>query len=1098
MLISTKKNELPDYFQVQKHITEDEVLYLGFELEIDDKMVDSVKDFTAFADRIVLRSGVKLRLHGRRLTLVARIIEANGCHIDTSGAGAAKDYTAGQLPKTGDIGGSGSGKGGRGDNGKEGSSGQRGGDVTIAAETLTGDLVVLTDGGAGGRGQDGGKGGPGGPGDDGADAIIPGLHIAGSRITPAEHGKTGGIGGPGGDAGPSGDGGDAGFITIAWEKQVGKIEMQSHGGRGGEAATAGHGGDGGIGGAGGRMATRGSGLLNGLIWTLGKRTQSGKTGKTGDQGSGGIEGMDGQSRYPVNEKISQSEAYLRDLPSSKEQQQLSLHIANLKYMQRDFSGALQVYEWLHKTSPVAGSDLGDMGKVDFSQICGVLNYRNRHSYVFLKNGTYCRYSTVSGHFDSGPVDISEFDGLSGLGSEIVAVVDYQVLNGKIYFFLTSGRYIRFDVKSGKTDSSIAKVETGWKGLGPYADKIVAAITHGDSTRFILNDGTFVVFSAINDKLTVGPMLIEDGFTNYAKTDRICAAVNWLSVDNSIVLFFDDGTCLQTGYTGRLGRRLKAEVTSCAKLFGVPTQSVVDQRVALHWRVDALVHQLRQGQDFFGGFCNHVPASDLDHYQDLLDSLFETGNTINDQLQIYVNESKSESERLAAFKNALDTKVKEFDHFGKVKQQLMDKLASTSKSIDDQTTAKADMQQQLLDADRAFQSAVENRMPHCSFEEILTCVTAIVTIVTTAETGLGEIEAVVELEGESATFTNYVKRITKIAKSADEIRKQWSTVSNFVTSKLPDSTKIPVPQQDFDEAMKPFLDLPEAQKYKSVMHAFVQLCQDRNAQVMRYNRINLRLRELDNEVTQTKAALDEIQSNLAAVRDSSLPLNRAYMMGLANNNRAQILRYLYDEIQAYNFCQLSQETMDVGDATLAELQVKHNDLKDSITDEINSQTQPNQRFNDWVVILKRSDHPGSFKAFDTTGRLHFALLRDTPQFAGFAVLFVNQCNVEYEGDIGHSMSSKRIVSHIRQNGRSTLWDENDKRFVFSHAPRDAEPVYWLDGSSGAGGGELGGSDGYGSISPIASWTLELRDSENPGVDRTKVNSVRLIFQGHYGR
>ncbi|MBN2443695.1 MAG: thioredoxin family protein [Spirochaetales bacterium] len=151
-----------------------------------------------------------------------------------------------------------------------------------------------------------------------------------------------------------------------------------------------------------------------------------------------------------------------------------------------------------------------------------LNYMNGKYYFFLSDNRYLRFSEASLTLDPGypkNVDYKSWPGLDSYIPSITASFAWKK-NNKAYFFLNSGNYIRYDIKTSKIDPGYpAKItETTWPGLGPYSSRITSAYSDGTGfTYFTLNTGTIVQYDEMKDKVAEGPV-DESGGGEVVKAD----------------------------------------------------------------------------------------------------------------------------------------------------------------------------------------------------------------------------------------------------------------------------------------------------------------------------------------------------------------------------------------------------------------------------------------------------------------------------------------------------------------------------------------------------------------------------------------------------
>jgi hypothetical protein len=221
----------------------------GVAVNLDPTLIDPTANLAIYAEHIAITGSIVLS--GRDVILHARQISGTAdAKIDVSGA-AGSGWQPGYRQDGPSLGAAGL-------NGDSGPAGSPGGKIAIYGESISGNLVLVSNGGAGGRGRDGGNGAQGEIGAPGAYRDYCNNQGAG---TP------GGQGGRGGDAGMGGTGGcggDGGVITLQLlteipPKAVSCLVEPGLAGPNGLSGSPGPGGYGGPGGLGWRMSHGGSG-----------------------------------------------------------------------------------------------------------------------------------------------------------------------------------------------------------------------------------------------------------------------------------------------------------------------------------------------------------------------------------------------------------------------------------------------------------------------------------------------------------------------------------------------------------------------------------------------------------------------------------------------------------------------------------------------------------------------------------------------------------------------------------------------------------------------------------------------------------------------
>lgn len=136
-----------------------------------------------------------------------------------------------------------------------------------------------------------------------------------------------------------------------------------------------------------------------------------------------------------------------------------------------------------------------------------LHWDNQKAFVFLSDGRFLRYDMVADRTDTGypqAVTNTTWPGLASYATKIAATVNWG--NGKVYFFLNDGRYLRYDIVANKVDAGYPRItdNSNWPGLGNYATQI-SAILEWD-TRYVyvlLTNNTFIKYDKVADAAVAG-------------------------------------------------------------------------------------------------------------------------------------------------------------------------------------------------------------------------------------------------------------------------------------------------------------------------------------------------------------------------------------------------------------------------------------------------------------------------------------------------------------------------------------------------------------------------------------------------------------------
>jgi len=148
-------------------------------------------------------------------------------------------------------------------------------------------------------------------------------------------------------------------------------------------------------------------------------------------------------------------------------------------------------------------------------VAGAVRWPGDKAQFLLSDGTYIRYDLRADRADKGypqPVDDQTWPGLGPYARLILAACNGP--EGKVYFFLSNGQYLRYDIGGDKIDRGYPKPidDTSWPGLGRYSGALSSALTWKDGKiQFFLTNGQYIRYDVKADRADPGyPKAIDDG------------------------------------------------------------------------------------------------------------------------------------------------------------------------------------------------------------------------------------------------------------------------------------------------------------------------------------------------------------------------------------------------------------------------------------------------------------------------------------------------------------------------------------------------------------------------------------------------------------
>lgn len=170
------------------------------------------------------------------------------------------------------------------------------------------------------------------------------------------------------------------------------------------------------------------------------------------------------------------------------------------------------------------------------------------AHLFLSDGSYIRHDLARNQNDDGypkPVDDKTWPGMGPYASSIMTACNGP--DGKVFFFLSDGQYVRFDLKSDRVDQPPKPIsDRTWPGLGRHATAIQSAVAwKDDKIMFFLNDGSYVRYDLGRDRVDDGyPKRVDDktwpGLARYRES--LGGMLNPGS--GKVYMFLNDGSYLR--------------------------------------------------------------------------------------------------------------------------------------------------------------------------------------------------------------------------------------------------------------------------------------------------------------------------------------------------------------------------------------------------------------------------------------------------------------------------------------------------------------------------------------------------------------------------
>jgi hypothetical protein len=250
--------------------------------------------------------------------------------------------------------------------------------------------------------------------------------------------------------------------------------------------------------------------------------------------------------------------------------------------------------------------------------------------------------------------------------------------------------------------------------------------------------------------------------------------------------------------------------------------------------------------------------------------------------------------------------------------------------------------ELVAADNSFKIALQNRAGgKCGFIDMCMFIASVVAVVYTGRAAAVALASSAEKifaekptdesgkpTGSTFEVAKYLvrsfvpagKTIGEFQDAYGKWKKLTQTSTNPEAPTLPDDgTKLIAIKDSFDKQIAPFLDMPEAQKYKELMHTYISTADARNNTILELNSIYAQLGELHGEIAQAKQEIRDIDENSFLSFDPNLPLVRTFLNCANRRSKSEVAKLIYFMEKAYQYYAGEQAEVKIDDRSVALLQ-----------------------------------------------------------------------------------------------------------------------------------------------------------------------------------
>lgn len=536
-----------------------------------------------------------------------------------------------------------------------------------------------------------------------------------------------------------------------------------------------------------------------------------------------------------------------------------------------------------------------------------------------------------------------------------------------------------------------------------------------------------------------------------------------------------------------------------------TEALDAEARTLGLQARALLAQMGAGLDYYGHPKDWTPLVAHRRYEELVDKLLLIAKSIESARQEYQKEALELNDKLSYFdvvmasvteaRRALQQEIKDGEdqrgRLAKVAAELSDAQQTLARELDDTSPAGV-----------AFKRAVENKARQesggdCDFGQILGTVASIASVAGVAwKSATSIISQFKQLQQGAGAGLAGVGQVLGVVQTVQcdvkAIGQAFQTLSTTLAGQPADAGKLMVVREDFEETIKPFLDLPEARAYRGLVRQYLDVIAARNQHLIDMNAHDLRITGWKRDLARQEAEALRLSDERVRLDEGAIERG-SFIQRAADEVKAHLVQILYLEHKALDYWSLKHNEFTLNGYDLSRLGELHGNLLREVESANNNRTRKHQEFRIEPPIVYSVDNaPEIIASLRRSGRVEFRLPLDHEAFRRIAEVVVHRIVVHVHGA---KTSDGELHVKLMHHGDPVFRSTSGTVVRFSHKPRYTFLQYDIATLEESALGDLGGlENSYAYLSPFATWTLYIPPESNRDLDTSDVSGVTLGFHG----
>lgn len=532
------------------------------------------------------------------------------------------------------------------------------------------------------------------------------------------------------------------------------------------------------------------------------------------------------------------------------------------------------------------------------------------------------------------------------------------------------------------------------------------------------------------------------------------------------------------------------------------------------KVDALIRQLQLNLDYYAQPLNHVPRLSVADYQSQVSTLLTLGGDISAEYLKYKSLVEAQKQAVSDFAAARSKALSAITSAQAASQDLVTQQTDTLNAIARLETALSETWVDLLGAQDAFKIAVAAiGQPGCQFTQVLAVAAAIAATYVTAGAAAPAIPAALAAASNSpmkydngqpvlddfSGFKYKVSKVVTVGQDAVSIIDAFNKLKSSFPAPTPgqpvptlpnDEVKILASVDQIEAAIKPYLNLPEAQNYQTLIKLFVATSEARNNKILEYNTLDSQIAKTNADIHQAQVVADNAQNAVSAVSNPFLGDAVSFMTDAWINALNAIVYVIYQMRSAYKYYALVDAPINIQDFSIGSLSSSALDLYSRYKQTMDTFGGDPQNIVGFQVDLTPYLSSGTLTRFRQTGIATVAIDAANHDLSNYSYLYVTRVWIRLESSSGILKTFQTSITH---EGRALLFDSSKKPFVFSHLPVTVG-YQVLNGNDVVDGNIAGQQSSYAGLTPYGPWTLKIDLQSIPHNFLASLTKISLMFDG----